>query len=163
MAGLLGTPYSMNQASYDLAPAAPHGLITRVPGHNRYTLTPDGIGFAIFYTKVHDRVLRPLLATRSQPHAPPELRAPRSTPSSTRSTNASPTPGYAPQPNRHLQTHDNRRNRSTEGSLACQRSSGSPGGRTTLTACPGAGWPAAPNFATCGVQRAGNPQVGMAV
>jgi hypothetical protein len=52
-----------------------NGLITRVRDRNRYTLTPDGIQFAIFYTKVHDRVLRPLLATRSQPHAPPELRA----------------------------------------------------------------------------------------
>jgi hypothetical protein len=75
MAGLLGTPYSMNQASYDLARLRLNGLIARVPGHNCYTLTADGIGFAVFYTKVHDRVLRPLLATRTQPHAPPELRA----------------------------------------------------------------------------------------
>ena len=75
MTGLLGTPYSMNQASYDLARLRLNGLIVRVPDHNRYTLTPDGIQFAIFYTKVHDRVLRPLLATRDQPHAPPELRA----------------------------------------------------------------------------------------
>src|SRR6266487_6649086 len=74
MTGLLGTPYSMNQASYDLARLHRNGLITRIPGHNCYTLTPDGIGFAVFYTKVHDRVLRPLLATRTQPHAPPELR-----------------------------------------------------------------------------------------
>jgi hypothetical protein len=75
MTGLLGTPYSLNQASYDLARLGCNGLITRVPGRNRYTLTPDGIGFAIFYTKIHDRVLRPLLATHSQPQAPPELRA----------------------------------------------------------------------------------------
>jgi hypothetical protein len=75
MTGLLGTPYSMNQASYDLARLRLNGLITRVPDHNRYTLTLDGIQFAIFYTKVHDRILRPLLATRDQPHPPPELRA----------------------------------------------------------------------------------------
>jgi hypothetical protein len=75
MTGLLGTPYSMNQASYDLARLRHNGLITRIPDHHRYTPTPDGIQFAIFYTKVHDRVLRPLLATRNQPHAPPELRA----------------------------------------------------------------------------------------
>src|SRR6266704_1645425 len=75
MTGLVGSPYSMNQASYDLARLRLNGLITRVPDHNRYTLTPDGIGFAVFYTKVHDRILRPLLATRTQPHAPPELRA----------------------------------------------------------------------------------------
>jgi hypothetical protein len=75
MTGLLGTSYSMNQASYDLARLRLNGLIVRVPDHNRYTLTPDGIQFAIFYTKVHDRVLRPLLAIRDQPHTPPELRA----------------------------------------------------------------------------------------
>jgi hypothetical protein len=46
-----------------------------VPDHNRYTPTPDGQQFAIFYTKIHDRVLRPLLAARDQPHASPELRA----------------------------------------------------------------------------------------
>jgi hypothetical protein len=75
MTGLLGTPHSLNQASYDLARLRHNGLIVRVPHHHRYTLTPDGIQFAIFYTKVHDRVLKPLLATRNQPHAPPELRA----------------------------------------------------------------------------------------
>jgi hypothetical protein len=41
---------------------------------SRCSMTPDGIQFAIFYTKGHDRVLTPLLATRNQPHAPPELR-----------------------------------------------------------------------------------------
>ena len=75
MTGLLGSPYSMNQASYDLARLRHNGLIVRVPDHHRYTLTPEGLQFAIFYTKVHDRVLTPLLATRNQPHAPPELRA----------------------------------------------------------------------------------------
>ena len=53
MTGLLGAPYSMTQASYDL--------------------TSDGLAFAIFYTKVHDRVLRPLF-TAGQPQAPPPLR-----------------------------------------------------------------------------------------
>ena len=74
MSGLLGVPYSMNQASYDLARLRRKGLITRVPGRNQYTLTPDGLPFAVFYTKVHDRVLTPLLAA-DQPHAPPQLRA----------------------------------------------------------------------------------------
>ncbi len=64
MTGLLGRPYSMNQASYDLSRLRHHGLIVRVPDHHRYTLTPDGLQFAIFYTKVHDRVLTPLLATQ---------------------------------------------------------------------------------------------------
>jgi hypothetical protein len=65
MTGLLGAPtYSMNQASYDLARLRLNGLITRIPGKNRYRLTSDGLRFAIFYTKVHDRLLRPLLAAR---------------------------------------------------------------------------------------------------
>ena len=75
MTGLLGTDYSLNQASYDLARLRLNGLIVRVPDHHRYTLTIDGIQFAIFYTKVHDRVLRPLLAAATQPNAPPDLRA----------------------------------------------------------------------------------------
>ena len=43
------------------------------PGRNRYRLTDDGLRFAIFYTKLHDRLLRPLLAA-DQPPAPPPLR-----------------------------------------------------------------------------------------
>ena len=74
MTGLLNRPYSMNQASYDLSRLARNGLITRVPGRNRYTLTPDGLLFAHFYTKVYDHVLRPLMAP-DRPNAPPELAA----------------------------------------------------------------------------------------
>jgi hypothetical protein len=73
MTGLLGTAYTMNQASYDLARLARNGLITRVPHRNLYAFTPDGLRFAVFYTKVHDRVLRPLMAS-DQPQAPPPLR-----------------------------------------------------------------------------------------
>ncbi len=74
MTGLLGTAYSMNQASYDLSRLARNGLIARIPHHNLYALTGDGLRFAVFYTKVHDRVLRPLMAG-DQPQAPPPLRA----------------------------------------------------------------------------------------
>jgi hypothetical protein len=74
MTGLLdGTDYTTNQASYDLARLRVNGLITRIPGKNRYRLTGDGLRFAIFYTKLHDRLLRPLLAA-DQPPAPPPLR-----------------------------------------------------------------------------------------
>jgi hypothetical protein len=73
MTGLLGAPYSMTQASYDLARLRRNGLITRRPHANTYDLTPDGLKFAIFYTKVHDRVLAPLFAA-GQPSAPPQLR-----------------------------------------------------------------------------------------
>jgi len=74
MTGLLHRPYSMNQASYDLSRLARNGLIARIPGHNRYTLTRDGLLFAHFYTKVYDHVLRPLMAP-DRPNAPPELTA----------------------------------------------------------------------------------------
>ena len=74
MTGLLGTPYGMTQASYDLARLRRNGLITRRPHANTYDLTTDGLTFAIFYTKVHDRVLAPLFAA-GQPQSPPQLRA----------------------------------------------------------------------------------------
>ena len=66
--------YTINQASYDLSRLARNGLIARIPHRNQYALTSDGLRFAIFYTKVHDRVLRPLMAS-DQPQAPPALRA----------------------------------------------------------------------------------------
>ena len=74
MTGLLHRPYSINQASYDLSRLARNGLIERVPGRNRYTLTRDGLLFAHFYTKVYDHILRPLMAP-DRPNAPPELTA----------------------------------------------------------------------------------------
>ena len=74
MTGLTGIPYSMTQASYDLARLRRSQLITRRPHASTYHLTPDGLKFAIFYTKVHDRVLAPLFAA-AQPQAPPQLRA----------------------------------------------------------------------------------------
>ena len=74
MTGLLHRPYSMNQASYDLSRLARNGLIRRLPGRNRYTLTRDGLLFAHIYTKVYDHVLRPLMAP-DRPNAPPELAA----------------------------------------------------------------------------------------
>ena len=72
MTGLLHRPYSMNQASYDLSRLARNGLIRRLPGRNRYTLTRDGLLFAQFYTRAYDHVLRPLMAP-DRPNAPPEL------------------------------------------------------------------------------------------
>ena len=73
MTGLLGGSYSTNRASYDLTRLRRNGLITRVPGRNLYRLTNDGLAFAIFYTKVHNRLLRPLTAANDPP-APLPLR-----------------------------------------------------------------------------------------
>ena len=70
---LLGVAYTVNQMSYDLARLRLNRLIERRPGSNTYDLTPEGQRVAIFYTKIHDRVLRPLIAADAPP-APVELR-----------------------------------------------------------------------------------------
>jgi len=73
VAGLLGADYSANQMSYDLRRLRLHGLIERMPQTNSYTATPDGIRVAVFYTKLHSRLLDPLFAA-DHPPAPIELR-----------------------------------------------------------------------------------------
>jgi hypothetical protein len=70
---LLGQGYSASQMSYDLTRLRRKGLIRRLPRTNTYVLTGDGVRFALFYTKVHDRLLVPLLAADTPP-APPPLR-----------------------------------------------------------------------------------------
>ncbi len=82
MTGLPGAPYSMAQASYDLARLRRNGLITRRPRASTYDLTPDGLAFAVFYTK------------------PRPSSAPRSSQSNITSMNASPTQGCLRQPDK---------------------------------------------------------------
>jgi hypothetical protein len=71
--GLLHAPYTPGQMTYDLRRLRLTGLISRIEHTHTYVLTPDGIKFAVFYTKLHNRLLRPLMAA-DQPQAPPELR-----------------------------------------------------------------------------------------
>ena len=59
--------------SYDLRRLRLHGLIQRIPRKNTYTLTPDGIRVAVFYTKLKNRLLRPLLEA-DRPPAKAEIR-----------------------------------------------------------------------------------------
>jgi hypothetical protein len=70
---LLDAPYTSTQTTYDLRRLRLKGLIRRVPGSNRYLLTPKGVRVAAFYTKVHNRLLEPLLDA-DKPPAPIELR-----------------------------------------------------------------------------------------
>jgi len=74
VAGLLGADYSTNQMGYDLRRLRLHGLIERIPGTITYQLTPQGTRAAVFYTKLRDRLLGPLLDAADQPPAPIELR-----------------------------------------------------------------------------------------
>jgi hypothetical protein len=73
VAGLLGAPYTANQMTYDLRRLRLKDLIRRLPRSNTYVLTPDGVAFAVFYTKLGNRLLEPLMATHA-PVAPLELR-----------------------------------------------------------------------------------------
>jgi hypothetical protein len=71
---LLGAGYTTNQMSYDLGRLRLNGVIERAEGTNTYRLTPAGQRVAIFYTKIYNRLLRPLLAA-DEPPAPADLRA----------------------------------------------------------------------------------------
>ena len=73
MTGLLTSGYTPGQMTYDLRRLRRTGLIRRIEHTNRYVLTSEGIRVAIFYTKLHNRLLGPLLAA-DQPPATPELR-----------------------------------------------------------------------------------------
>jgi hypothetical protein len=73
VSSLLDGPYTSTQTTYDLRRLRLKGLIRRLDGTNRYLLTPEGVRVAAFYTKVHHRLLEPLLAA-DQPPAPIELR-----------------------------------------------------------------------------------------
>ena len=61
--------------TYDLRRLRLTGLITRIGRTHRYVLTPEGVKAAVFYTKLHNRLLRPLLAA-DQPPAPRTPRRP---------------------------------------------------------------------------------------
>jgi hypothetical protein len=73
VAGLLGTDYTSSQMTYDLRRLRLHGLIERLPRTNTYRLTAEGQRVAVFYTKLRDRLLGPLLDA-DLPPAPAELR-----------------------------------------------------------------------------------------
>jgi hypothetical protein len=73
MAGLLGEDYSQGRCCYDLRRLRLKGLIVRLEHSNTYVLTEDGQRFALFYSKVHNRLLRPLMAA-DQPPAPLPVR-----------------------------------------------------------------------------------------
>jgi len=70
---LLGQPYGQARCCYDLRRLKLKGLIVKLEHSNTYVLTGDGQRFAVSYTKIHNRLLRPLLAA-DRPPAPLEVR-----------------------------------------------------------------------------------------
>ncbi len=69
----LGGLYTTARCTYDLRRLRLKGLIQRLPHSNTYVLTPEGVRWSLFYTKLQDRLLGPLLAA-DQPPASVELR-----------------------------------------------------------------------------------------
>lgn len=67
--GLAG--YTASRMTYDLRRLRLKGLVHRLPGKNRYVLTPIGRRVALFFTKTYARVLRPGWA-RIDPDLPPD-------------------------------------------------------------------------------------------
>jgi len=60
--------FSPGQMSYDLRRLSRHGLIERIPQTFRYRLTAMGLRVAMFFTKVHARILRPGLSQLFDTH-----------------------------------------------------------------------------------------------
>jgi hypothetical protein len=61
MAMLLGrapTEYGPGRMTYDLRRLKLHGLIERIQGTNRYHVTAEGTRIAVFFSKLHTRLLR---------------------------------------------------------------------------------------------------------
>ena len=74
LAPLLGRPadsMTAGQLTYDLRRLRLHGLIARVQGTHRYTVTDHGLRLAVYLTRVHARLLSDGLADLLDPHALP--------------------------------------------------------------------------------------------
>ena len=60
--GISTEKYSAGRMTYDLRRLRLHGLIARIPHTHRYRVTDFGTRVALFFTKVHSRILRPGLS-----------------------------------------------------------------------------------------------------
>jgi hypothetical protein len=71
VAGLL-PGYTARQMTYDLRRLRRKGFVRRVPGSQRYELTPDGRRLAVFFTKTYARIVCPAVA-ELDPALPPDV------------------------------------------------------------------------------------------
>jgi hypothetical protein len=69
--GLAPADMTPGRMSYDLRRLRLHGLIERIPGTHRYTVTDHGFKIAIFLTRTHQRLVRPGLAQALDIHTLP--------------------------------------------------------------------------------------------
>ena len=64
----LATPqYTMNQLRYDLSKLRGKGLVARVPGTQRYQISPEGYRAGIFHLKLYQQMYAPLTAAVLDP------------------------------------------------------------------------------------------------
>lgn len=78
IAPLLGKPVeaiTAGQMTYDLRRLREHGLVTRIPGTHRYRVTDPGLHYAMFLTRLHDRLIRTGMAELTNPALPTPLRS----------------------------------------------------------------------------------------
>ena len=68
--GLAPEKFTQGKMTYDLRRLRLHGLIERVPKSHRYRVTDFGFRSALFLTRAYARLLRPGLATGTDPHPP---------------------------------------------------------------------------------------------
>lgn len=66
--GLDVAQYTPGRLTYDLRRLRLKGLIARLPGTNRYTVTTYGLQVALFYSKIYLRILRPGWLAITSPH-----------------------------------------------------------------------------------------------
>ena len=62
---------TQGRMTYDLRRLRLHGMIERIPKTHRYRVTEFGLRAALFFTRVHARLYRPVV-TQVMAHAPPE-------------------------------------------------------------------------------------------
>ena len=62
---------TQGRLSYDLRRLRLHGLITRIDGTHRYTVTDHGLRLAIYLTRVHNRLLADGLSDLLDPATTP--------------------------------------------------------------------------------------------
>ena len=74
LTGQLPTTITQGRMTYDLRRLRLHGMIERIPKTHRYRVTPFGLRAALFFTRTHARLYRPVVS-EVLAHAPPEERA----------------------------------------------------------------------------------------
>ena len=71
LTGQAPTIITQGRMTYDLRRLRLHGIIERIPKTHRYRVTEFGLRAALFFTRVHARLYRPVVA-EVMAHGPPE-------------------------------------------------------------------------------------------